>query len=122
MAKREPTVATGQVLERRDAIRLAGFGLVMLVIVPIVAWWTPPFRSAHWRLQLNWAAFTRAPIATQTHAFAILTLIVGGWAVVALPKGDRRHRLLGRMWMIGMLTIAFAILAVPHGFSAVVAY
>ena len=42
--------------------------------------------------------------------------------MLALPKGDRRHRTLGWTWVTGMVLMGLSSIAVPHGDSWVAAY
>ncbi len=43
-----------------------------------------------------------APVATRIHAVFILTMVVTGWGMLALSKGDLRHRVLGWSWIAAM--------------------
>jgi uncharacterized membrane protein len=42
--------------------------------------------------------------------------------MLALPKGDRRHRTLGWTWVSAMVLMGLSSLTVPHGDSWVAAY
>jgi uncharacterized membrane protein len=75
-----------------------------------------------WRPGLNLEALAAAPPATLIHAIAILLLVITGWIMLALPKGDRRHRTLGWTWVTGMALMGLSSIAVPHGDSWVAAY
>ena len=85
------------VLRPDDIRRLVVFSLVILVVVPASAWFAGGFEgweAANYRPGLNLAAFAAAPVATLVHTVAILFLVITGWIMLALPKGDRRHRTL----------------------------
>jgi uncharacterized membrane protein len=108
-----------------DIRRLVVFAFTILVIVPGIAWMAGGFddwSTAGWRLGLDLDAFASAPLATRIHAVAILVLVVAGWIMLALPKGDRRHRTLGWIWVGGMVAMGATSLLVPHGDSWVAAY
>ena len=49
-------------------------------------------------------------------------MVASGWGILALPKGDRRHRALGWTWVGAMLAMGAASLTVPHGSNWVAAY
>ena len=90
------------ILRTADIRRLVVFSLVLLVLVPTIAWHAGGFgeqQAVSWRPGLDLAALAAAPAATLIHAIAILVLVVAGWIMLALPKGNRRHRQLG--WEIG---------------------
>jgi uncharacterized membrane protein len=113
------------ILHAGDIRRLIAFSVVLLMVVPACAWLAGGFDSwqgARWQLGLNLSAFKSAPMATRIHAVAILTLVVTGWVMVYLPKGDRRHRILGWSWVSSMVLMGLTALAVPHGDSWVAAY
>ncbi len=113
------------VLRASDIRRLVIFSVVLLVVVPASAWFAGGFKgwqTANWRPGLNLDALAAAPLATIVHAAAILILVVTGWIMLALPKGDRRHRTLGWTWVSAMLLMGLSSLAVPHGDSWVAAY
>jgi uncharacterized membrane protein len=118
-------VPTRRGLEAEDIRRLVVFSLTVLVVVPICAWLLGGFQNwadASWRLGLDGAAFAAAPLSTRTHAVFVLALVASGWGILALPKGDRRHRALGRIWVGAMLAMGAASLTVPHGPNWVAAY
>lgn len=101
------------------------FSIVLLVLVPVIAWQAGDFsqqQGVTWRPGLDLAALAAAPGATLVHAIAILVLVVTGWILLALPKGNRRHRQLGWAWVTGMVLMGLTSLAVPHGDSWVAAY
>jgi uncharacterized membrane protein len=75
-----------------------------------------------WKPGLNLDALAAAPLPTLIHAIAILVLVIAGWIMLALPKGDRRHRTLGWTWVAGMVLMGLSSIAVPHGDSWVAAY
>jgi uncharacterized membrane protein len=124
MARGSNTPVRG-VLRREDIRRLVVFSVVLLVVVPAIAWFAggaKDWQQASWRPGLNLAAFAAAPTATLVHATVILVLVAAGWILLALPKGDRRHRMLGWTWVSGMALMGLSSLAVPHGDSWVAAY
>jgi hypothetical protein len=85
-------------LAAEDIRRLFLFTLNVLIVVPACAWLLGGFRNwtaVSWRPGLDLAAFTAAPLSTRAHAVFVLALVAGGWGILALPKGDRRHRALG---------------------------
>ena len=113
------------VLRPNDIRRLIVFSVVLLVVVPAIAWFAGGAKSwqeANWQPGLNLAALAAAPLATRLHAIAILILVIAGWTMLTLPKGDRRHRLMGWTWVSGMVLMGLASMAVPHGDSWVAAY
>ena len=113
------------VLRPADIRRLVVFSVVLLVVVPVSAWFAGGFDrwpGASWQPGFHADVFTAAPLATRLHAIAILVLVVSGWIVLALPKGNARHRLLGWTWVSGMALMGGTSLAVPHGDSWVAAY
>jgi hypothetical protein len=104
---------SGRGLEAEDIRRLVIFSLTLMVVVPMSAWLLGGFRNwtdANWRLGLDGAAFLAAPLSTRVHALFVLTLTASGWGIIALPKGDRRHK-----------TLALR-LTVPHGPNWIAAY
>lgn len=108
-----------------DIRRLIAFAFTLFVIVPGIAWMAGGFDDwsrVSWRPGLDLAAFASAPLATRIHAIIILVLVVAGWIMLALPKGDRRHRTLGWIWVGGMAAMGATSLTVPHGDSWVAAY
>jgi uncharacterized membrane protein len=108
-----------------DIRRLVVFAFTILVIVPGIAWMAGGFNdwsAVSWRPGLDRDAFASAPLATRVHAVAILVLVVAGWIMLALPKGDRRHKTFGWIWVGGMAAMGATSLAVPHGDSWVAAY
>jgi uncharacterized membrane protein len=113
------------ILQPEDIRRLAVFALTILVVVPVIAWLAgglDDWASASWRLRIDTAAWAGAPLAARVHAVAVLALTAAGWCMLALPKGDRRHRTLGWIWVSGMIAMGAASLAVPHSDSWVSAY
>ncbi len=114
-----------QILQPGDIRRLVGFAFTILIVVPLCAWLlggADGWDRVSWRPGLNLAAFTAAPLATQMHAIFILTMVATGWSMLALPKGDRRHRMLGWTWVGAMTLMGLTSMAVPHGNSWVAAY
>lgn len=112
-------------LDARDRARVAGLAVALLVVVPTAAWLSgglAAWKGAGWTPRLDMQAFWRAPIVTQAHVVAILTLALAGWGILALRKGDRRHRTLGRIWVSAMSLMGIGALAIPHGRSVVPAY
>ena len=112
-------------LEAEDIRRLVVFSLTILAVVPACAWLLGGFRNwtdASWRLGLDGAAFAAAPLSTRTHAVFVLTMVASGWGILAMPKGDRRHRVLGWTWVCAMLAMGAASVTVPHGPNWVAAY
>jgi len=108
-----------------DIRRLVVFAMTILVIVPGIAWMAGGFNdwsAAGWRPGLDLEVFASAPLATRVHAVAILVLVVAGWIMLALPKGDRRHKTFGWIWVGAMVAMGATSLAVPHGDSWVAAY
>lgn len=108
-----------------DIRRLVVFAFTLFVIVPGIAWMAGGFDDwsrVGWRPGLDLAAFASAPLATRIHATIILVLVVAGWIMLALPKGDRRHRTFGWIWVGGMAAMGATSLTVPHGDSWVAAY
>jgi len=108
-----------------DIRRLVVFAFTILVIVPGIAWMAGGFNdwsTAGWRPGLDLEAFASAPLSTRIHAITILVLVVAGWIMLALPKGDRRHRTLGWIWVGGMVAMGASSMTVPHGDSWVAAY
>jgi uncharacterized membrane protein len=123
-AKTRPRSARS-ILPPGEIPRLVVFAAVLLIVVPTIAWlaggsenWT----DASWRPGLNWTAFASAPLATRVHAIIILTLVIAGWGMIALPKGDTRHRTLGWIWVSAMTAMGASSLLVPHGDSWVAGY
>jgi uncharacterized membrane protein len=119
------TPPTRRGLEREDIRRLVVFSVNVLVVVPVCAWLLGGFRNwadANWRPRLDGAVFASAPVSTRTHVALVLALVASGWAILALPKGDRRHRTLGWTWVCAMLAMGAASLTVPHGPNWVAAY
>ena len=113
------------ILRPGDIRRLVIFSVVLLVLVPTIAWHAGDFsqlQGVSWKPGLNLQALAAAPLATLIHAIAILVLTIAGWILLALPKGDRRHRLLGWTWVTGMVLMGLSSIAVPHGDSWVAAY
>ena len=131
-ARRQPSVASPANtrsprfgLEAEDIRRLFVFSAAILLVVPACAWLLGGFRSwadASWWPRLDAAAFASAPLATRAHAMFVLALVATGWAILALPKGDRRHRAIGWTWVCAMLAMGAASLTVPHGPSWLAAY
>jgi uncharacterized membrane protein len=113
------------ILHAGDIRRLVVFSVVLLIVVPTCAWLAGGFQGwqgASWQPGLDLQAFSAAPLATRIHAVAILTLVATGWGMIALPKGDRRHKALGWTWVSGMGVMGLTSLLVPHGDSWVAAY
>jgi uncharacterized membrane protein len=99
--------------------------VLLLVIVPTCAWLAGGFdqwQDANWKFGLNLPLIFTAPIATQIHLLVILGLTVAGWLMLALPKGDKRHKALGWTWVSTMVAMSLVSLAVPHSDSWVSAY
>jgi uncharacterized membrane protein len=114
-----------QILLKEDIRRLVVFAFTILVVVPGCAWMFGGFdgwQNVSWRLGLNTAAFSAAPVATRIHAIFILTMVVTGWGMLALPKGDQRHRVLGWSWISAMTLMGITSMAVPHGNAWISAY
>lgn len=114
-----------KILQPEDIRGLIVFTIVILVIVPACAVFFGGLgneKDISWRIGLDTAAFAAAPLATQTHAIFILTMVVTGWGMLALPKGDRRHRLMGWTWVSAMTLMGLSSMLVPHGDSWVAAY
>ena len=112
-------------LDARDRARVVGLALALVLVVPTAAWLSgamAKWQGASWTPILDLQAFWRAPLVTQGHVIAILTLALAGWGILGLRKGDRRHRLMGRTWVIAMSLMGIAALAIPHGSSVVPAY
>jgi uncharacterized membrane protein len=111
-------------LEAQDIRRLALFALTLFVVVPTCALVFGNFRwaGANWHPRLDGVAFAAAPLSTRAHAIFVLALVASGWGILALPKGDRRHRAFGWTWVCAMVAMGAASLAVPHGPNWVVAY
>jgi uncharacterized membrane protein len=112
-------------LEPDDIRRLVVFAVTVLFVVPACAWMLGGFDNwddANWRVGLNGAALAAAPLATRIHAVFVLTLVASGWGILALPKGDRRHRVLGWTWVCSMLAMGAASMTVPHGPNWIAAY
>jgi len=112
-------------LEAEDIRRLVVFSLTVFVVVPACAWVLGGFTDwadASWRLGLARDVFATAPFATRAHAGFVLALVASGWGILVLPKGDRRHRTLGWIWVCAMLAMGAASLTVPHGSNWVAAY
>jgi uncharacterized membrane protein len=108
-----------------DIRRLIAFAFTLFVIVPGIAWMAGGFDDwsrVSWRPGLDLSVFASAPLSTRIHAIIILVLVVAGWIMLALPKGDRRHRTLGWIWVSGMVAMGATSLTVPHGDSWVAAY
>lgn len=63
-----------------------------------------------------------APLSTRAHAVFVLALVASGWGILALRKGDRRHRALGWTWVCAMAAMGTTSLIVPHGANWVAAY
>jgi uncharacterized membrane protein len=131
MTPPDPTRAASSAGARRgillpgDIRRLVVFALTILLIVPGIAWMAGGFNdwsTATWNPGLDLDAFASAPLATRVHAVTILVLVVAGWIMLALPKGDRRHRTFGWIWVGAMAAMGATSLAVPHGDSWVSAY
>ena len=125
MSGAERNKAVRGILRPADIRRLAVFSVVLLVLVPTIAWNAGKFgelQDVSWRPGLNLEALAAAPTATLVHAIAILLLVITGWIMLALPKGDRRHRTLGWTWVTGMVLMGLSSIAVPHGDSWVAAY
>jgi len=123
--RRDPNTPVRGVLTANDIRRLVVFASTLLVVVPVSAWFAGGFRNwetANWRPGLDLDALALAPLSTLIHAAAILTLVITGWIMLALPKGNRRHRLLGWTWVSGMVLMGLSSMAVPHGDSWVAAY
>lgn len=113
------------ILRPGDIRRLVIFSLVLLLVVPTIAWHAGGFsqqQGVSWKPGLDLAALAAAPLPTLIHAIAILVLVIAGWIMLALPKGDRRHRTLGWTWVTGMVLMGLSSIAVPHGDSWVAAY
>lgn len=75
---------------------------------------------------------TASPII-QIHAYAAMAALLTGGAILFLPKGNARHRTLGRAWVGLMVVVAassfgiweirmFGLFSPIHLFSAVVLY
>jgi len=114
-----------QILRKDDIRRLVVFGLMILVIVPGCALFfggTARWQNVSWRPSLNIAAFSAAPLAMRIHAIFILTMVVSGWIMLALPKGDMRHRVLGWSWVGAMTFMGITSMSVPHGNAWISAY
>jgi len=125
MSRADRDQAVRGVLRKADILRLAAFSVVLLVVVPMIAWHAGDFsqqQGVSWRPRLNLDALAAAPVATLIHASAILVLVITGWILLALPKGNRRHRQLGWTWVTGMVLMGLSSIAVPHGDSWVAAY
>jgi len=117
--------ARRQILQPDDIRRLIWFAFTILVVVPGCAWLlggSDRWQDVSWRFGLNTAAFAEAPLVTQAHAVFILTMVATGWGMLALPKGDRRHRILGWTWVGAMTLMGLTSMLVPHGNSWIAAY
>jgi uncharacterized membrane protein len=113
------------ILQPADIRRLVVFAFTLLVIVPTFAWLAggrDDWSTVSWRLGLDLDAWAAAPLSARIHAIAVVTLTIAGWCMLALPKGDRRHRTLGWSWVIAMVVMGVASMAVPHGDNWVAAY
>jgi uncharacterized membrane protein len=114
-----------RVLLASDVRRLVIFALALCIVVPTIALLAGGFRngsSASWRPGLDFGVFVSAPLSTRIHAISILVLVAAGWGMIALPKGDRRHKTLGWIWICAMGAMGAASLTIPHGNSWVAAY
>jgi uncharacterized membrane protein len=114
-----------QILLKEDIRRLVVFAFTILVVVPVCALMfggSHRWQDVSWRPGLNTAAFSAAPLATRIHVVFILTMVVTGWGMLALPKGDLRHRVLGRSWVGAMTAMGITSMTVPHGNSWISAY
>ena len=119
--KLEP--ARRSILNANDIRRLVVFSVVRLIMVPTCAWLAGGFQNwqdANWQPGLDLHSFTSAPMATRIHAVAILTLVATGWGMLALPKGDRRHKTLGWIWVgsmgvMGLTALSSVIDRLPLG-------
>ena len=128
--QKEPPQVSGarsarSILPPGEMRRLAVFSVVLLIVVPtiaLLAGGNEDGAEASWRLGLDLAAFRSAPLATRFHAVAILILVAAGWVMIALPKGDRRHRVLGWIWVSAMSVMGVSSLLVPHSDSWVAGY
>lgn len=112
-------------LQPEDVRRLVVFAIVLLVIVPFFAWLaggSEDWSGVSWRPGFDLQAWAAAPLSARVHAIAVVTLTVAGWVMLMLPKGDRRHRVLGWTWVAGMVAMGAASMAVPHGENWVAAY
>ena len=57
---------------------------------------------------MNIAPFLQADLATQIHVVLALVAVVSGFAVFAIRKGMRAHRMLGRVWIGAMVIVALS--------------
>lgn len=55
-----------------------------------------------------------APPAIQIHATAALFSLLWGALILLLPKGSKRHRLMGRIWALAMAVTAGSSLFIPR--------
>jgi uncharacterized membrane protein len=125
VATHKPSAQRSRILLPGDIRRLVIFAVMLLVIVPTCAWMAGGFdhwQDANWQFGLNLAPFFSAALATRIHLVVILGLVVTGWLMLALPKGDRRHKALGWTWISTMVAMSLVSLAVPHSDSWVAAY
>ena len=99
-------------------------GSMRSVVIPTIALLAGgnDFSEGSWRPGLDVTAFQSAPFATRFHAISILTLLVTGWGMIALPKGDKRHKTLGWVWVCAMSVMGISSLFVPHSDSWVAGY
>ena len=114
-----------RILHEGDIRRLVVFAITILFIVPGCAWFlggSESWGQASWRLGFNAAVFSAAPLAARIHAIFILTMVATGWGMLTLPKGDRRHRVLGWTWVGAMTLMGLTSMTVPHGNSWIAAY
>jgi uncharacterized membrane protein len=114
-----------RILLPSDIGRLVIFAVMLLIIVPTCAWLAGGFKhwqDVSWRFGLNLSLIALAPMATRIHLLVILALVITGWVMLALPKGDRRHKILGWTWVGTMVAMSVVSLAVPHSDSWVAAY
>jgi uncharacterized membrane protein len=111
-----------RVLDSRDLWTLAPPIVVLFVVIPFGAWLGGAFKrweGAGWRLGFDGEAFIAAPLMTQIHLLAILILFAAGCGMLALPKGDKRHRVLGWLWVIAMTVMGVASALQPFNASSV---
>lgn len=61
---------------------------------------------------MHLAPLLAAPIVVQIHTLAALALFPLTATLFTLPRGDRRHRLMGWSWVILMTTVALSSFAI----------
>lgn len=104
--------------EDRRALGIMAFGALLLIPAAAYLFGGVHFGSDEWIPRLDLSPLLAAGPLVATHIATSLSTLLFGIYLLAQRKGGTRHRLMGRVWMVMMLSTAISGLAIsPLHFS-----